>query len=341
LNLLPNKLPARDDLSSNSLKRSKVNATQAEYLRQIYPKKGTFYKLGEVNDGSFEGYYLLDCGQAQLFLKVLAKRHLAQQLEADRFARFVKAKGVGANPIVDGFPRMVGSMAVLAYRWVEGRFLSVSKSDMSQFGFNLGKLHKVLASFRECSDIRERTKRRYAHLNQVLNKLLSGECGVGPNPNQSLNLFKEYPDAFRSFKENQCQVIHGDLNVGNIMIGKDGVTFLDFEDSFHSWLPKQIDVAFALERIVLINTEDDKLAYDSSVCLLDNYVQAYPGPVFTHRGAFLDALKWLSIRSLCLLHHYEIEGRAWPNSEWEKFIRLIEHMNRREKLIYRIEKAYV
>lgn len=336
-NQLKVRLPARNGLEALEPEGSEVREDLADKIL-VHSGQGKLSKLSG-NPGSLEGCYKFSQTDNALFFKVVPGHFLSQQLQANAYASFVGKAGVRSSIVLEGYPKKLqDDMVLLAYQWLDGRALSSAANELEIFGRSLGLLHCTLQNFPEQQSVQLRTVDRMRVLQTVANEIKSGD-GVSTRCISRLRaLLCSHPDLFDSFDE-PCQVLHGDLNVGNLRwTGKD-VVFLDFEDAKHSWFPPRIDVAFALERLILINQADDRLALNNAKVFLKNYSEVFGCSPFIRPGSLEHSLKWLSARSLCMLHHFEQEGEIWPESEWLKFESLLNHIDQRSEMFSEIEAS--
>lgn len=338
-NKLKTRLPARNGLGTEEPEHQKVTNDIANVLLGQIGSSGKLYKLSG-GLAELEGYYRLELAGSNLFLKVIPELFLAQQLEANRFATFVKNNDLLSNTIVPGFPRTLDDeLVVIAYEWINGRCLDSTPSELEQFGHQLGRLHQVLRQYPGRKKVSVKSFDRLAALRNTAKRIASLEQPDTPYLRRLCELLKANLDIFKPFKE-PCQIIHGDLNVGNLRWSESGIVFLDFEDARHSWFPPRIDVAFALERLALINEPDNNRALENAIALLKGYRDASDHFPFSEPGSIRKTLEWLSIRSLCMLQHFDWEGNPWPESEWMKFDNLLDHMASRSEMLLKIENFF-
>jgi len=338
-NKLKTRLPARKGLGFQEPDDQKVSG---EITDRVLGKCGYTGQLSKLSGQplELEGYYRLDQEAHSLFLKVLPEAYLDQQIEANQFAVFVQKAGILSNTIISGFPkRLDDELVVIAYDWIEGRCLEPSSLELEQFGRQLGRLHQVLACYPEQEAVCNSTFARLADLRDIAKRIILLKPTDSPYLQRLCRLLDDKPDIFKPFEE-PCQVLHGDLNVGNLRYTASGVVFLDFEDARHSWFPPRVDVAFALERLALINEQDDNRAFTNAQALLKGYVDVFGRSPFSRAGSLRETLEWLSLRSLCMLQHFEWVGRPWPESEWLKFDNLLNHIVRRSEMMLEIETYF-
>ena len=338
-NQLNIRLPARAGLDASEPDSQKVSEGISDLLSCHCGDSEKILKLNG-NPKELQGYYRIEQESRSLFLKVLPESYLEQQKDANRFAVFVQNGGVQASTIIPGYPKYLGNgLIVIAYDWIEGRCLDLSQSELEQFGFQLGRLHHILGQYPTQKIVCGRTYSRLAVLREIVKRIKALEQIESSYIKRLRGLLQENRDFFKPFSE-PCQVLHGDLNIGNLRWVKSKVVFLDFEDAKHSWFPPRIDVAFALERLALINEPDTNHAFINAQALLGGYVESFGHSPFLKKGTLKSSLEWLSTRSLCMLQHFEWGGMAWPESEWLKFDGLLDHLTQRSEMMLELEACF-
>lgn len=340
LNQLKARLPARQGLGFN---RAVGSAVPGEIAKQLLGEGVTAEGLKKLggNLSEISGYYSFDQGGRCLFLKVIDSSFLEQQLQADKFSVFLQGCGLSTNPVVAGYPKDLGNgLSIVAHEWIDGEFLRPEAEELVCLGEQLGLLHKALATYPEAASVKRRSDQRLQALDDVAKKILEAKRYDRPVLHKLAALLAEKPEMFKGFDEH-CQVLHGDLNVGNILKTGSRVVFLDFEDARQTWLPPRIDVAFALERLVLINEPDSDRAFVNACRMLEGYISTFGSSPFSKPGVFKESLEWLSARSLCMLQNFEWNGSPWPQSEWDKFSILLEHIEERADMFREIEERFL
>ena len=119
------------------------------------------------------------------------------------------------------------------------------------------------------------------------------------------------------------QVIHGDLNYGNVLTRDDDhekIIFIDFEEASRSYFSPMIDVAMVIERfIVPSQNTPNTLLYEFK----KNYT-AVTGNWFENSDQLAGLLRSLSARALLLLESVA-DDEKWRAEERFKFLTL--HQN--------------
>ncbi|QKI89565.1 phosphotransferase [Thiomicrorhabdus xiamenensis] len=121
----------------------------------------------------------------------------------------------------------------------------------------------------------------------------------------------------------QAQVVHGDLNPGNVLLaGENGTPLLiDFENSHYSYLPRIMDVAMLVHRVFLPLRDEDTENWASSVAA---FFQAYG--ILDSPMSLAEAMIACCVRSQCVLIERYVVSGYWLQSEWQKFEHLIQQV---------------
>lgn len=288
------------------------------------------------------GYYRFypdspESPDSPLFLKVLPEERLTSQLDADRIARWLGEQEIAVNPLCAGFPReLPAGLALLAYPLIEGRFPKPTESDLARIGRALGRLHVALANFPESGaishiDIHNASQKRDGQLAALHARILAGDLSPAQQPDSLRRLLA---DTDTRLPTTDRQVIHGDPNPGNILLPEhDDPVFLDFEDCRHSRQSPAVDLAMALERLVMVRTPDAHKAECLARCFLDSYRSQARVPEAVD---FSSVLRTLAVRALILLTLADSEGAAPDADEWDKFHFLYAETQRRHDLLSRL-----
>ena len=274
------------------------------------------------------GYFLVRDGEKNYFMKITASRHAPRIRDADRMAAFVKEHGVGVSCLLPGFPRLADDRHTLfAYPYVDGGFSYGEPRQLASLGRALAQLHRAL---RRCP-WRQRVRRHgMARHRMLLNRLQLIQRGHHGNiPAAALSLLERVSGDRMEILYPNAQVIHGDLNAGNILFShRNGhPVFLDFEDSLTAWFSPLTDLAYLLERFALTGSS----ALPATELILRNYYRG--GGV---RFESVDQLNWilqaLAIRALLLLAEKTGRQNEAPpaTGEWEKFITLYHAATRQD-----------
>lgn len=228
----------------------------------------------------------------------------------------------------------------LGYQYIEGRRFSLASDELKLLGRNLGNLHNNLRNIPQLTQVKQNTKRRYDELSQVRLRLLNDDYRDMPYKidDSILKLAERYD--FSYFQSGYSSVTHGDLNAGNFLITPDNkICFLDFEDVLHSYQPVAVELAYIVERLILIKEceVDNKLNY--IVDFLESYYQVVGGNFF--RQDDFHILYYLTLRAFCIILFLTEKGIEIDDAEWQKFVFLHKVAVENEILIKTMMRPYL
>lgn len=271
------------------------------------------------------------------FLKLLQADELPAVSEAERIvARLPKEAGAvtscGTYSLRDGSGR-----ALVAYPFVEARYVDSNPRDLSALGRAVAMLHAALREVEERIAIEARAQARTRSLDATLRT--SG--GTGPSGG-ALGLSVRFEDLLDMLDGADAQPLHGDLNPGNILCDRESgaIRFLDFEDVRHSFGPPLLDLALPLERLCLLH-DDEAEAVASAVFLLRAYAAARGTAPIASRGALGAALRFINMRAIALMLQRSEAGLDAAPEEWRKFSTLLKRHEERHRVIAEIERAFL
>jgi Ser/Thr protein kinase RdoA (MazF antagonist) len=233
-----------------------------------------------------------------LFVKLVSASRWEELQEAEAIARWLAARGAPAIAARDVLPpQLPGGEYVVAYPFADGRPPLPSR-DAAAVGAGIGRIHAALVDHPDLASWQDRTNHRLDSLVAVRKSLATGELSAGPQPDELRILASDRSISFLpgAHQSGPPRPLHGDVNIFNIVIEKDGARFIDFEDAVHSMLSVENELALACERVILVQEADDSAAAAAIDALIDAYAQ--DGGDAVNRKALPDVLIGLSLRSL-------------------------------------------
>jgi len=321
---LNNKRPANISLNPSTIDWKICNKEENSLISNALKIKGIIYKDFR-NFDDIEGFYFIDQeNNKNKFLKVVNPIDDEKQFLAEEISNWLRNKKIET-------PRLIKKTKLMdlnrqpkscyLYPYFEGRYCSESKEDLFKIGYEIGRMHKILNNYPAKNKIKLESQKRHERLKESLEKIRNNSFNRNKIPIKALNILDKnnLPEITDN---NESQVLHGDLNKGNILItNKDNkVIFLDFEDTFSSWGDKKIEISFVIERFCLNSSNKD------SKRLIDYFLNGYKTIFMEFKikeKIIYEILKLINLRTLIVLSEVQ-EYNLWqiPPEEWDKFINL-------------------
>ena len=298
--------------------------------------KGTVYQM-PLNAKSPLGYYkIITSESSSYFAKLIKVSELERQLLSNKITSWLAVNGVSVNCLLPGYPKSAESnFAVLLYSYIDGRFVAPTTNDFRALGSAIADMHLCLKHCPWSEDIKSQGIFFYNDLQRTLKQLKAHDHYFTGIPDGVMALIEKTEDDILEVLISSPQVVHGDLNVGNVLFLGDGTPiFLDFENTYKSWFSPLMEVAFAIERFAL--SDDDNISLKLGRILYQSYREK--AQISFYSGTHLyNMLRALSVRALILLIHVT-HYKLWdvPDSEWQKFISLYQQAICRKTLLDQI-----
>ena len=294
--------------------------------------------------GPREGVYAVHAsdGLRPVFLKVLQRRRLSQQVQVEAIVAQLAQHQAPVNPLLPGYPRFWDDEhVVFAYPFLKARFAEVAEDDLRGLGHGLAVLHRSLQAIGVARQVQAFSEARAVMLEECRQKVARGKIDLGPDPSRLRSAL--WQAGIAPAEGAKSQAIHGDITYANVLFQADGSlpVFIDFEDVPHTWLPPLFDVAMAMERFCLQASDDDEVARRLAVALISSYAERYGEVPIRARGELAGVLRMANWRALCMLVALALHDEPPAESEWLKFLGLLEESDRREALLNRIEAHFL
>jgi len=209
--------------------------------------------------------------------------------------------------------------------FITGEYYGIKMQALSRIGASMRKIHHVLAAWPARNICKKLSDVRQDQLLSVVNALETGRYrGRDSKIDYWLKENVDYIKRLIAFFPNiqlpaPFQVIHGDCNRGNIILGNDGIAYVfDFEDATFTHVSPLIDVAILIERFVLHELRDNTDLEPRLKTLITAYA-----PRDLDISRLHDALLLLPYRNtLRILKRIARPGFPTPLAELNKFTQL-------------------
>lgn len=223
------------------------------------------------------------------FVKIVPRRHGRSLARGDVIARCASRRGI-LTPLREELLRLADRREMFIYPLIEGTPVVPGPESLTRLARALSELHGAL---RNCaaSDLvskRQQTVRRMYR--RYAANLLADATWARDLPEARADVYR-WLEEDRLLEGAKVQVIHNDLNPGNILVDRVGrIWFLDFEEAAWSYLPVEFDIARVVERYIV----DGAVGADKKNAA-DSFVAAYrERDVYDrYRGGITGALRWL------------------------------------------------
>jgi fructosamine-3-kinase len=284
------------------------------------------------------GYYKLITDKSYFF-KVVGDSDSKNQLNGELISKWLAKAGVSVNSALPNYPKKIKqhNLWVFLYEYIEHEFFDGSEQSIYCIGKELGKMHKVMKNYPQLEKIHKKGVSKNQFLAKQLEDIKNGLIYPAFSTN-AINIIKNTSNIeFLSITKNS-QVIHGDMNFGNIIFKKESRTpiIIDFEDTSSAWMSPLYDIAFIIQRFILQYQVTDKSKLTS--LLIDGYKSQVKLSNIINKGSLYAALKMISIRSLLLISTLNLNEQNQLETEVSKFVDLYYYAQRNKLLISNLEQ---
>lgn len=317
-----------------------VSTLQAKQLNEMVGNSGDWQVL--TSSKTFpEGYFCLTrTNMPNRFIKIVSKQRSGTLLASDEVAIFLCQNGINTPQLLSYHDTDINgkTWSILQYKAFELNPVKLTDQHIIRVAGALGELHKVLSSFK-CSSVKLNTQPKLALVHKTLTKCL-GENSVSPErvPTSVMKIAKQWHGNILDSLLADPQVIHGDLNLGNIRQHRDEqICFLDFENSLSSYFSPLFDLSYIVTRMIVMNEQ----AIDKQTLLvkcLSEYFHQVEHISATQKATYLQRLPnaLIATNTYCLLvliSHLEDKSSSVDAQEWQKFINFHYQLLKSESMI--------
>ncbi|MDG6777616.1 phosphotransferase [Thiomicrorhabdus sp. zzn3] len=265
------------------------------------------------------------------FLKVVTAQQADRLIQANEVAGWLNQQGMGVSLLQNAPGWQLNSEAhLLSYRYLNGRFGSASITDMQQLGEALAKLHLALADYPDQHAVEQSGTCRHNGLKARLKEVRHDNADL---PEEVKEILYRYPEDSLDVLVEDAQMVHGDLNMGNVWFTERECVFLDLEDSLTAWFSPMKDLAFVLERFVLTHNHREHQVLGEA--FLQAYYRMHHNR-FNHPEHAADLLQALAVRALLILIESARHQQIPLANEWKKFVFLYKLADHKRTLLQSI-----
>lgn len=332
---LPQNYAADSKLDSKGTRKKNYNdvalfSSLDDALKNVAKRKQHFSHVLPSQEGNhYLKTELEKCGE--VFIKTIHGDHFMRMKNAICLEKEISKKCKHVAPPITTQPLSLGfdNRYALIWPWIDGRTPDTSDSEeLRTTGQALGSLHNTLKEIDFSSSFAiERT-------GWIMDKFYDlKSSNFASIPRQIRERYPWLKNALKevsfgineTFRSMPRQLIHGDLNPGNVLRTDDkNLMFIDFEEAVQSYLPTFFDVATMLERLIMFQNRNSNWQ-DSAAKILEAYLSETNTRI-PYANCFFDARCFSIVRSVMILIESEKLCRPWPESEWKKFELLSENV---------------
>jgi thiamine kinase-like enzyme len=314
-----------------------VPVYKAKLLSEYAKMSGRWFMLA-TNHQWPNGYFRCESAEQDWFIKIVSVDKAQAIIEGDNIAQSLQ------YCIKDNLALLLNCLALdkcqlkltinkqplalLAYPMVHYRLSNFSQTDIQSIAKNLAKLHQYLVRLPNANHIKKHSDIKLKALKNIWQQIQTQPERFYYLPNDTLTVLQNESISLLKLLKIDAQVIHGDLNVGNILFvesnkqSDEKLMFIDFENSAHSYMSPLYDLAYIIARYIMPN---------SSAVTLTNFLDSYFAEInLTNKNTIkafkiniANMLKAAPIYCLLLLvQRAQLKKHTFQTTEFNKFTAL-------------------
>jgi len=314
-----------------------LTTSDNQHLTQLCHIKGQWHQLTTCYQFPF-GYFKCIGEETSFFIKIIPQNKATTVKLSNIVALYLK-EFIEVNCILNEFSQQnividQQHSDILIYPLLETRLCNFSSEDLSNIAISLAHFHNALLNYPEKNQVKIDSQKRLEQLKTVWQKFNQSVSSLS-NPQSTDELI---PQAVANIltKENEClldvlskhaQMIHGDLNVGNILFKKDEVLLIDFENSLYSYMTPLYDISYIIQRFIINKTQSNDQIEPLVTRFLAIYLQHYKkaeliSSLIKYQSNIIPLiLRASAVFCLLILAKQQIEHAVKvEKAEWDKFI---------------------
>ncbi len=266
------------------------------------------------------GFFRFSGKNTDWFVKLVNLAQAKRQHQANDIASYLAAESSLQTSllITDASIQLAKNCHALVTEFKTGTLVTISSIPL--VAKSIANLHQALATIPQKTNIKQAAFARESMLLATWKNI--DNCKVPANVLTMLQAHS--PKNFTCLTHN-AQVIHGDLNLGNmLLLSNNKLLFLDFEDTQTAWFSPLVELAFVLERLLLLPLTEGKISKQTFIeqgrLLLQSYSKEQELTIID-ASQLVNILQSLAIRSLLLLTKLSAQKNSKVTElEWQKFV---------------------
>lgn len=270
------------------------------------------------------GSYCVVAAKRKWFVRVSSR--IGDILLESRVLDYLSGQNDGVNPIL--FSTSVRDDGGRKYRldirpFIDGRHYTGGMDELKSLLLNLDRLHGMLKKIPDKTKIKNNAAQRYGQLagmgDSIRQGLAAGNLDFFKEAQSWANTHQDWlnrmADGFQPdfHLASDAQPIHGEVHTGNVVFNDDGLVFIDFEETIHTYASPAWDLAYVIQRFCFWGNPSPSLLADRCR-LLDEQFDFD----LKQLAEMMHQVSWFSIAVLLDLRWNQ--GVVSPVSEYEKFV---------------------
>jgi len=314
--------PAHAGLIPSQIEWKKASSLEIEVISQFFDDdiSNQLEKKDDYTQEPIIGYYRV-LGKDSVFMKVLNNSETEYRHNGESISAWLKEKGIKTNPVRSGLPLVLPNrdMEIYIYDYVDYISPVLDANQLSIIGEELGKMHALLKQYPRKDNVenagRDRNKLIRDRLREI--KETKWRCLVNPSVN---TIIAEVTEVDIRLLEEHPQMIHGDLNYGNLLIDRNTYEpiFIDFEDSSCSWISPLYDIAFVFQRFIFNHEHVD--VEECITSFVEGYRLSNRIKEYSNDDVLYVTYKMIAVRAILLLSLLHDDEQALYEDEYKKFV---------------------
>ena len=311
---------------------------------------GEWQKLDTTHVFPF-GYYRCKSHLTTYFIKILNENHGKVTKEADVLCQYLADNGNLTLCLLDEFSCHVHyqtyHVSLLCYLYLDSRFFNDSFNDIKLLAHSTAQLHDSLALYSQQKNIKLASEQKMSTLISHWRFLLQSKKELEKLPKAAQSILQNNKEACFDVLTQNAQVIHGDLNRGNLLFTANTLYIIDFEDSLSTFSSPLQDIAFIIERFILNQATSLTENIETKICvLLNEYFATVNDKASLNRfqqddNLIVNLIRAISIKSLLILaKQSHQQGFLVHLAEWEKFIENIGYITSNQEQVIKLTVSW-
>jgi thiamine kinase-like enzyme len=311
---------------------------------------GEWQKLNTTHVFPF-GYYRCKSHLTTYFIKILNENHAKVTQESDVLCQYLANNGNLTLCLLDefscNFHYQTYHASLLCYLYLDSRFFNDTFNDIKLLAHSTAQLHNSLALYSQKNNIKLASEQKMSTLISHWRFLLQSKKELEKLPKAAQSILQNNKEACFDVLTQNAQVIHGDLNRGNLLFTADTLYIIDFEDCLSTFSSPLQDIAFIIERFILNQATSITENIEAKIFLfLNEYFTTVNDKDSLNRfqqndNLIVNLIRAISIKSLLILaKQSHQQGFLVHIAEWKKFIKNIGYITSNQEQIMKLTVSW-